>query len=112
LEIGGRAKACADLTRVGRSWRTVRPDCLAIDSASDASITKMGPSILFGFILSCFVFSVTAVVVFGIRDLRNYGCERQAGQSRRLMGTFYKLLYYCFRKPIVPITKLIIIIIK
>jgi hypothetical protein len=37
------------LTRAGRSWRTVRPDCFAIDSASDASITNMGPSIFFFF---------------------------------------------------------------
>lgn len=43
--MGGRAKERASLTKVGRSWRTVRPNCLAIDSASDASITNLGCSI-------------------------------------------------------------------
>ena len=45
LEIGGRAKLCADLTRVGRRRGIVRADCLAKDSASGASITNLVPSI-------------------------------------------------------------------
>lgn len=45
FEIGGLARVWADLTSVGRSWRTVSPDFWAIDSASAASITNLGRSI-------------------------------------------------------------------
>lgn len=45
LEIGERARVWADLTNEGRSWRRFRSEFLAIDSASEDSITNLDRSI-------------------------------------------------------------------
>ncbi|XP_062018535.1 probable aldo-keto reductase 1 [Rosa rugosa] len=61
--MGTRARALARSTKDRRSWTTVRPFCLTIDSASEASISNLGESIF----EERWCFGSTWILVIGIK---------------------------------------------